>query len=130
MGDGYTTPCHPGPPAYPHCPVPLPGLWREGNRGSTKRKFLYAKFNSNTYNTREDYPPYPSTHTSHTHLGSLCIIFAGQTSKNSHVSLLLTEIVQTSDTNLSDVCVSIPRQRHLLAQHFITMRHEGLHPVF
>src|SRR5262249_5085680 len=44
MGDGYTTPCHPGPPAYPHCAVPLPGLWREGNRGSTKRKFLYAKF--------------------------------------------------------------------------------------
>src|SRR6266481_3765394 len=27
MGDGYTTPCHPGPPAYPHCPVPLPSLW-------------------------------------------------------------------------------------------------------
>src|SRR5712691_9556280 len=43
MGDGYTTPCHPGPPAYPHCPVPLPSLWREGNRGSTKRKFLYAQ---------------------------------------------------------------------------------------
>src|SRR5262249_1764954 len=42
MGDGYTTPCHPGPPAYPHCPVPLPGLRREGHRGSTKRKFLYA----------------------------------------------------------------------------------------
>src|SRR5258706_10332440 len=43
MGDGSTTPCHPGPPAYPHCPVPLPSLWREGNRGSTKRKFLYAQ---------------------------------------------------------------------------------------
>src|SRR5215208_7112963 len=34
----------PGSPACPHCPVPLPGLWREENRGSTKRKFLYAKF--------------------------------------------------------------------------------------
>src|SRR5215213_10089620 len=32
----------PGSPACPHCPVPLPGLWREENRGSTKRKFLYA----------------------------------------------------------------------------------------
>src|SRR5438093_354631 len=43
MGGGYTTPCHPGPPAYPHCPVSLPRLWREENRGSTKRKFLYAR---------------------------------------------------------------------------------------
>src|SRR5262245_5694903 len=43
MGDGYTTPCHPGPPASPHYPRPLPDLWRERNRGSTKRKFLYAQ---------------------------------------------------------------------------------------
>src|SRR5438445_6305171 len=35
-GSGYTTPCHPGPPACPYCPVPLPGLWREENRGSKK----------------------------------------------------------------------------------------------
>src|SRR5215813_15404061 len=55
MGDGYTTPCHPGPPAYPHCPVPLPGLWREGNRGSTKRKFLYASiiYADKAYNAYE-----------------------------------------------------------------------------
>src|SRR5215216_1827277 len=33
----------PGSPACPHCPVPLPGLWREENRGSTKREFLYAQ---------------------------------------------------------------------------------------
>src|SRR5215216_462033 len=36
-------PLPPGSPACPHCPVPLPGLWREENRGSTKRKFLYAE---------------------------------------------------------------------------------------
>src|SRR5258707_1201676 len=36
MGGGSTTPCYPGPPACPHCPVPLPGLWREENRGSKK----------------------------------------------------------------------------------------------
>src|SRR5712664_3963454 len=36
MGGGYTTPCYPGPPACPHCPVPLPGLWRAENRGSKK----------------------------------------------------------------------------------------------
>ena len=49
MGDGSTTPCHSGPPACPHCPVPRPGLWRGGHRGSTKRKFLYAKFKSDKY---------------------------------------------------------------------------------
>src|SRR5215217_3947128 len=44
----------PGSPACPHCPVPLPGLWREENRGSTKRKFLYAKFTMGLLLPRDD----------------------------------------------------------------------------
>src|SRR5215208_6326492 len=47
----------PGSPACPHCPVPLPGLWREENRGSTKRKFLYAQVTSEPWTVAADLQP-------------------------------------------------------------------------
>ena len=50
--------------------------------------------------------------------GNFASLFAGHTSKTSHVSLLLTGIVKTSDTNLTDVCISeITGARNIPTQH-------------
>src|SRR5262252_8077980 len=51
------------------------GLDKPGSSATVSKK---GKFQSNTYNTREEYSPYPSTNTSHTHIESFASFLRGR----------------------------------------------------